>query len=278
MGRRNDGGLIGGILDELVKISRAWPPAGFIIGIAFWITAAYLKWINPKAIYGAAPIFSFLALGFGFVFIGAGIVGLITRKQRTTRLLAQRTLDDVKRLTWKQFEELIADMYRRQGYRVEETGAPGDGGIDLILRDRHGAEHLVQCKQYRSWKVGAPNIRDFYGAMAARQTRCEGIFITCGQFTADARAFAAGKPIHLIDGNELMPLLASVNPVTPSVKTYTTPLPPPIIQTSIQPPLCPKCRVTMVRRIAKKGANAGRPFWGCASYPNCQAIVNIAEH
>ena len=95
----------------------------------------------------------------------------------------------------------------------------------MILR-RNGealTAHLVQCKRYKNWKVGVLRVREFYGAMAAHQSSCEGIFLTCGRYTAKARAFAADKPIRLIDGDELLSMLATMNPVTPAVKTFTTP-------------------------------------------------------
>lgn len=38
-------------------------------------------------------------------------------------------------------------------------------------------------------------------------------------------------------------------------------------------PLCPKCSVPMVQRVASKGANAGRPFWGCPNYPRCRTVA-----
>ena len=34
-------------------------------------------------------------------------------------------------------------------------------------------------------------------------------------------------------------------------------------------PKCPKCGGPMRRQMAKKGKNAGNPFWSCAAYPNC---------
>jgi restriction system protein len=40
-------------------------------------------------------------------------------------------------------------------------------------------------------------------------------------------------------------------------------------------PACPECGGMMVLRTAQKGKNAGKPFWGCASYPDCKGIVNI---
>ena len=36
---------------------------------------------------------------------------------------------------------------------------------------------------------------------------------------------------------------------------------------------CPKCGSEMVERIAKKGANAGKAFPGCSSFPKCRHTV-----
>ena len=34
-------------------------------------------------------------------------------------------------------------------------------------------------------------------------------------------------------------------------------------------PLCPKCGMPMIKRVAKKGTNSGKPFWSCQDYPSC---------
>lgn len=34
-------------------------------------------------------------------------------------------------------------------------------------------------------------------------------------------------------------------------------------------PKCPKCGGPMKKVVARKGANAGNPFWSCKAYPNC---------
>lgn len=39
---------------------------------------------------------------------------------------------------------------------------------------------------------------------------------------------------------------------------------------------CPKCGGGMIRRIAKKGDSAGKPFWGCSSYPSCKGTRTIS--
>ena len=39
--------------------------------------------------------------------------------------------------------------------------------------------------------------------------------------------------------------------------------------------LCPKCGAPMVKRTARKGARAGKPFYGCSNYHKCRGIVNL---
>ena len=44
----------------------------------------------------------------------------------------------------------------------------------------------------------------------------------------------------------------------------------------VQAPTCPKCNGEMVKRTAKKGARQGQSFYGCAQFPKCRSVVNIA--
>ncbi len=34
--------------------------------------------------------------------------------------------------------------------------------------------------------------------------------------------------------------------------------------------ICPKCGSKLVLRVAKKGANAGKSFYGCSAFPRCK--------
>lgn len=40
-------------------------------------------------------------------------------------------------------------------------------------------------------------------------------------------------------------------------------------------PLCPECGKPMIKRVAKKGANAGKEFWSCSAYPNCDGTRSV---
>jgi ssDNA-binding Zn-finger/Zn-ribbon topoisomerase 1 len=35
---------------------------------------------------------------------------------------------------------------------------------------------------------------------------------------------------------------------------------------------CPQCGGELVKRIARKGPNAGKEFFGCRNYPKCRYI------
>lgn len=45
--------------------------------------------------------------------------------------------------------------------------------------------------------------------------------------------------------------------------------------TPVAEPACPTCGRSMTRRVAAKGANAGRAFWGCSGYPGCRGTRQV---
>ena len=267
---------------QIIEIGTNAPLIGLALAAVFGSAAAGFQWVYPKSVHGLAPAVAMIFWVMAVTALFSAAYGFVrqqfNRHRRGRRLIAQRTLADLCDLSPTEFEEVVADLFRRQGHRVSEVGGPSDGGIDLLLHrnDPAAPEHFVQCKRYRNRTVGVAELREFYGAMAAHQTRCEGIVVTTGRFTPDAMAFAAGKPIRLIAGAELLQMLASANPVTSAVRAYTTPAPATPIPAAASTPACPACRVPMVRRVASKGQFAGKPFWGCRNFPRCREIVSWA--
>jgi len=170
--------------------------------------------------------------------------------------------ESIQSLNWREFEELVAEAFRRKGYFVLENPEKGpDGGVDIRLR-KGGNLILVQCKHWKSGKVGVKTVRELYGVMAAKQAYA-GIIVTFGTFTEDAKKFATGKSIELISGNQLLKLISSVQKNQQVSKS----------DNEIQVPTCPKCGSEMKLRIAKKGKYAGQEFWGCSNFPDCRGIL-----
>ncbi|MEX2605799.1 MAG: restriction endonuclease [Kiritimatiellia bacterium] len=162
-------------------------------------------------------------------------------------------------------EILVGEAYRRQGYQIEEIGGGGaDGGVDLILQNRKG-KTLVQCKRWRTQRVGVDKVRELYGVVMA-ENAAAGILVTTGTFTHDAESFAKGKPLTLVNGTALEQLVRDVQPKTLQCQTE----PEPQSLGVSQEPLCPTCSEPMVRRTAKRGKNPGEEFRGCVKYPKCR--------
>ncbi len=194
--------------------------------------------------------------------IAVAVYSFLNQLRRGKMLENQTGLDSIKNLSWKQFEELIGEIFRRQGYLVLENPSEGaDGGVDLRLR-KNGVLTLVQCKHWKSKSVGVKIVRELYGVMvAAEATRC--ITVTFGNFTQEAKNFVKGKPVDLIAGNQLVKLISEVQ------KSGIASAHP---ESNMS---CPKCGSKMVLRTAKKGKYAGKKFWGCSGFPECKSILKF---
>jgi restriction system protein len=185
-----------------------------------------------KALAGMAP-----ALGgmVALMILLAGFKASMDKWSRRAILAKQTGIESIRQLSWSAFELLVGEAYRQQGYAVEETGGAGaDGGIDLKLH-RNGTAILVQCKHWKTWKVGVPSIREFYGVLMSEKAD-RGIFITSGVFTSEARAFAQGKPLELIAGDELPRLIRPAPAATPARASSYVPPTPAKASSSFAPP------------------------------------------
>lgn len=106
------------------------------------------------------------------------------------------------RLDPSEFEDYVAyRIFARQGYQVLNTPDTKDGGIDILITDEVGRQAVVQCKRYKG-TVGSPIVRELYGTMI--HTGADRAYLaTTAEISHDARAWAAGKPIILLDGERL---------------------------------------------------------------------------
>jgi restriction system protein len=199
------------------------------------------------------------------IFLIAANLSAVNAWKKRKLLDRQENLDTIKNISWKEFEELVGEAYRRKGYAVTECGGGGaDGGIDLVLKK--GREKiLVQYKHWKLQKIGVKIIRELYGIIHA-DGATGGIVITSGSFTQEAEDFAKGKPLELIDGTNLLILIKEVQ------KKQSGP-----VKVNEQSTFCPNCGAPMVLRSAKKGLHRGEYFWGCSAFPKCRSIRHFKQ-
>ena len=198
----------------------------------------------------------------------ASVLGQRKREQLVTQVAGSPSPASLAEMSWSEFEGLVQEAFRLKGYSVRRLGGDGpDGGVDLVL-ERGAEKALVQCKQWRAQRVGVSVVRELYGVMAA-QGAAAGFVVTSGSFTPDAVEFASGRNVQLIAGRELYEMICGVRASVPRVGTEHRLEP---STSSSGASGCPVCGSPMVRREAKRGANAGKAFYGCSRYPACRGI------
>lgn len=118
---------------------------------------------------------------------------------------------DLQQLSGIEFEQQIGRLLGSMGFHTEMTRTSGDGGIDIVAHLNQpivGGRYLFQCKRFAVDNVvGAPYLRDFFGALKADPLAIKGIFVTTSSFTEQARQFAQQVGIELIDSAALSELL-----------------------------------------------------------------------
>ena len=115
--------------------------------------------------------------------------------------------DGVDGMSWREFELLVGEGFRLQGYQVVEMGGRGaDGGVELVLTwtgKSGGEKFFLQCRQWPAYKVGVDVVRRLYGVIVA--CGATGKFVvTSGRFTDDAVGFASRRSLTLVDGLKLV--------------------------------------------------------------------------
>jgi HJR/Mrr/RecB family endonuclease len=112
---------------------------------------------------------------------------------------------DLRLLSAEEFEWLVGELFRREGWDVQETGRQDgpDGNIDLELtRDGHHA--IVQCKRWTSRLVNVDEVRNFGGTLLREGLAgSSGVFVTLSGFTAQARTEARKIGLTLVDRRDL---------------------------------------------------------------------------
>ena len=169
-------------------------------------------------------------------------------------------VQQLRTIDWFQFEKVVEAVFRKVGYGVERRGgANPDGGIDLVI-EKDGEQIAVQCKHWKTWRIGVKEVRELLGALTDFGIK-KGTLIILGGFTSEAKQLADKHGIEIIQEKELARLLEAVDArFDPEFLAILT----------SKEKICPRCEQQMVLRTGRKGANPGSQFWGCSSYPRCR--------
>jgi restriction system protein len=182
-----------------------------------------------------------------------------SNQHRSRQKPTEWSLEVLRSIEWKRFEELCAALFREQGSRAETQVCGPDGGIDIHVygSDPVSPLTIVQCKAWNNQQIGVNLIRELLGVMTHTKVG-HGMFMTTSTFSEDAVAFAQANNIALLSGQavlkEIVELPADAQARLLSVAT----------EGDYMTPTCASCGIKMVWR--DKGQ-----FWGCVNYPRCSS-------
>jgi restriction system protein len=181
----------------------------------------------------------------------------------------QALLERLRSMRWPEFEALMAAAFERRGYAVEKTGKGGlEGDIDLVLR-KDARTELVQCKAWKTPRVGIATVREMHGVRRHREA--DAVWIaSIGAFTDEAVGFAHGQPIELLDRERLVELVRGVKAPVAGDRSE-----PAATATAASPASvsCPRCGAAMYQRFSLQ---TNGMYWGCVNYPRCKGSRPLA--
>jgi hypothetical protein len=179
------------------------------IYLAGLLVPLLLSWSAPYQIAAnlwATVIAGSMALGWLIVQLEA----------RDRRHLVEWTTN-LRHLNAAEFEWLVAELFRREGWSVEHTGRQdeADGNIDLVLTGPRGRA-IVQCKRWSARHVGVDDVRVFAGTLLEQKMAGQdGKFVSLSGYTPAAVSFAQQSGIELLDSVDLFARIEKVRRTEP---------------------------------------------------------------
>jgi hypothetical protein len=99
---------------------------------SLWLVGLIVLYFGDKRIFFQVFALSFIALAMILVLL------FLVRKRRFGNIFKwsadQSRLSKLRKMKPDEFEDFIADLYRRLGYQTHRVGGPNDGGIDVTAK------------------------------------------------------------------------------------------------------------------------------------------------
>lgn len=236
-------------LDDVLtrSIGKLPPMAGLFLSFGLYAVLGVLlplllrtgrSWTIALGAFGASS---------GVIVLMSAMVAL---KQAGDRRRLIEWTSDLRKLDATEFEWLVGEVLRREGWAVTETGHSDrpDGNIDLRAQ-RAGRRMIVQCKRWAAKPVGVDEVRKLAGTASA-ESRADAVLVTLSDFTASAQAEAPRLRVQLIDGTALLERVERVRRSEP----------------------CPVCTTPMILDKSPRG------WWlRCPRFPGCSGKRDLSS-
>jgi restriction system protein len=174
-----------------VLLRSPWWVSFVLVAVVALVAGAFL----PKEYAGAGM------LG-GFPFFVIGCMALWRQRKLPSPALAEKVLQSLSSMGWRDFSALLDTAFTRQGYSVTLLQGPAD-----MQLEKKGVRTVVSAKRWKAAALGIETLRELV-AERDRLEAANSVCITLGQVSAKAREYAAQNRITLISDVDLVVLTA----------------------------------------------------------------------
>ena len=171
----------------------------------WWISvaiAAGIALISKAALPEKFVIYGIIS-GWPFLVIGMIAAWKQFRAPSPARVTA--TLEKISAMSWRDFSGVVEDAFRQDGYSVAKLSGPE---ADFAI-SKAGKTALVSCKRWKAARSGIEPLRDLQTAMEKQEAH-EGIYLTTGAVSDNARRFALEKKVQVVQGADLARMLLAM--------------------------------------------------------------------
>jgi restriction system protein len=170
-----------------------WISIGVAAGIALISKAALPE---KYVVYGVIS---------GWPFLVIGMIAAWKQLRAPNPARVAETLEKISRMSWRDFSGVVEDAFHQDGYSVSRLGGPQ---ADFAI-SKAGKVALVSCKRWKAASNGIEPLRDLH-AEIEKQGAHEGIYLTTGAVSENARRFATDKKVQVVQGADLAKMLLAM--------------------------------------------------------------------
>ena len=166
-----------------------WWVSAAIAAAMFALTRLLLARFDQPGLYAF-----FIALPFAVIASWVGVKQL--RAPSATKLAAR--LAALQAMDWPGFAAAVEEAYRRDGYAVTRLeGAHADFEVE-----KAGRRALLACRRWKAKRTGVEPLKALTAEAHARDAQ-DCAWLTAGELSEPARAYAAQHRVRLIEGSGL---------------------------------------------------------------------------
>jgi restriction system protein len=167
----------------------------------WWISGAVALGVTGLAFVLLPADYRFAGAFGALPFAGIALWRLVKEIGTPSASRVSETLERVRAMAWPAFADALEAGWRRDGYTVKRT----QGAADFELA-KEGRIYVVAARRWKAAHTGLEPLRELVKAKEAREAQ-EATWVTAGELTAEARAYAIEQRVRLLAGTDLTRLL-----------------------------------------------------------------------